>query len=69
MSLAAVTSAISSRNPWFAPMGGPDWTLHELPTGHWPMLSEPARLADMLAQGPRASIPAGAAYVPVSAVA
>ena len=49
MPLAAITSAIASKNPWFAPMGGPDWTLQELPTGHWPMLSEPERLADMLA--------------------
>lgn len=27
-----------------------DWELHELPTGHWPMLSEPARLADLLCE-------------------
>jgi pimeloyl-ACP methyl ester carboxylesterase len=28
----------------------PDWELHELPTGHWAMFSEPAATASLLAQ-------------------
>ena len=40
--------------PGFAVMGGPDWTLLDLSTGHWPMWSEPARLAAMLAAWPDA---------------
>jgi pimeloyl-ACP methyl ester carboxylesterase len=27
-----------------------DWELHELPTGHWPMLSEPSGLVDVLCE-------------------
>ncbi len=50
--LPALKEMIGSGNPWFAPMGGPEWTLRELPTGHWPMLSEPERLAGMLAEWP-----------------
>lgn len=50
--LAALKEMIASGNPWFAPMGGPEWTLRELPTGHWPMLSEPERLAAMIAEWP-----------------
>lgn len=52
--VAAVKGMIASGNPWFAPMDGPQWTLRELQTGHWPMLSEPERLADMLAEWPAA---------------
>ena len=33
-------------NPIFAEMAGID--LHHLPTGHWPMFSRPADLADLL---------------------
>jgi pimeloyl-ACP methyl ester carboxylesterase len=33
-----------------APFIDPDWELHELPTGHWPMLSLPAELAELLAE-------------------
>lgn len=57
MPLVAVRDLIASGNPWFAPMGGPQWTLRELPTGHWPMLSEPERLAEMLAEWPGVSMP------------
>ena len=51
----AVRGMIASGNPWFAPMAGPEWTLSELPTGHWPMLSEPGRLAGMLVDRPAAT--------------
>ena len=37
--------------PGFAELGGPDWSFVSLPTGHWPMLSEPGRLAELLAAG------------------
>lgn len=39
-------------HPFFAGLG--DATIHSLPTGHWPMLSEPARLAALLAADARA---------------
>jgi pimeloyl-ACP methyl ester carboxylesterase len=52
--LPAVRAMITPDNPWFAPMGGPSWTLMQLPTGHWPMLSEPKKLADLLAAWPDA---------------
>ncbi len=48
--LDALRQMIASGNPWFAPMGGPEWTLETLPTGHWPMLSEPVKLADAVAR-------------------
>ncbi|MHA6797199.1 alpha/beta fold hydrolase [Pseudonocardia bannensis] len=35
--------------PAFAEMAGPEWSIRELPTGHWPMFSEPAALAGLLA--------------------
>jgi len=38
----------ASGNPVFAEMAGLD--LHHLPTGHWPMFSRPAELADLLGQ-------------------
>ncbi|WP_203830505.1 alpha/beta fold hydrolase [Actinoplanes palleronii] len=34
--------------PAFALMVDGDWTYRELPTGHWPMFSEPQALADLL---------------------
>jgi pimeloyl-ACP methyl ester carboxylesterase len=47
-SLAQVEGLVSSGNPIFALMAGPEWTRHELPTGHWPMFSRPAELAALL---------------------
>ncbi len=52
MPRAMVDGQIAAGNPWFVPMSGPDWRFLELATGHWPMLSEPGRLAEMLASFP-----------------
>ncbi|MFG1635911.1 alpha/beta hydrolase [Pseudonocardia alni] len=43
-----VRELIDAGVPGFAEMGGPEWTLVALPTGHWPMLSEPTGLAGVL---------------------
>ncbi|MEV4461511.1 alpha/beta hydrolase [Microbispora sp. NPDC049633] len=48
--LAQVKELISAGHPFFASLSGPEWELRELPTGHWPMLSRPADLAEVLAQ-------------------
>lgn len=48
--LAQVKGLIASGHPAFAPLGGPEWELRELPTGHWPMLSRPGDLAALLAK-------------------
>ncbi|MFE7201074.1 alpha/beta fold hydrolase [Pseudonocardia alni] len=40
-----VRELIDAGAPGFAEMGGPEWTIVALPTGHWPMLSEPSGLA------------------------
>ncbi|WP_207921382.1 alpha/beta fold hydrolase [Micromonospora sp. KC721] len=37
---------IAEGHPFFAGLAGAE--LHGLPTGHWPMLSEPKALADVL---------------------
>jgi pimeloyl-ACP methyl ester carboxylesterase len=47
-SLAQVRQMIDDGHPWFAEMAGPQWSLLELPTGHWPMFSVPDRLAEFL---------------------
>jgi pimeloyl-ACP methyl ester carboxylesterase len=46
--LDQVHEMIASGHPFFAGFGGADWSFVELPTGHWPMFSEPARLAEIL---------------------
>ena len=46
--LAQVRQLIADGHPWFAEMAAPQWSFLELPTGHWPMFSEPDRLADLL---------------------
>jgi pimeloyl-ACP methyl ester carboxylesterase len=51
MRVKAVRTLIAEGHPWFAPMAAPEWQFAELPTGHWPMLSEPDKLADALAAG------------------
>jgi pimeloyl-ACP methyl ester carboxylesterase len=50
--LAQVRALIAQGHPLFAPLGGPEWDLHELPTGHWPMFSRPADTAALLAELP-----------------
>lgn len=34
--------------PAFVELAGPEWSIRDLPTGHWPMLSEPDALAAVL---------------------
>jgi hypothetical protein len=46
--LDQVRAMIEGGHPFFAGLAGAD--LRALPTGHWPMFSEPARLADLLAE-------------------
>jgi pimeloyl-ACP methyl ester carboxylesterase len=46
---AQARELIAAGVPAFAEMAGPEWSFAELPTGHWPMLSEPAALARLLA--------------------
>jgi pimeloyl-ACP methyl ester carboxylesterase len=46
-----VRGMIASGDPWFAPMAGSDWQFVDLPTGRWPMLSMPEKLADTIAAG------------------
>jgi pimeloyl-ACP methyl ester carboxylesterase len=45
--LDQVRAMIGTGHPFFAELA--DAELRELPTGHWPMFSEPRRLADLLA--------------------
>lgn len=46
--LTVVEQLIAAGHPWFAELAGPEWTFEELPTGHWPMFSRPAELAEIL---------------------
>jgi pimeloyl-ACP methyl ester carboxylesterase len=46
--VAQVRELIASGHPWFRDLGGPEWQLLELPTGHWPMFSVPDELAAVL---------------------
>jgi len=48
--LEQVRQMIAGGHPWFKDMAGPEWTFIELPTGHWPMISEPRRLGALLNQ-------------------
>ena len=47
--LGQVRQMIAAGHPWFAALGGPEWSFQELPTGHWPMFSAPEELAALLA--------------------
>jgi pimeloyl-ACP methyl ester carboxylesterase len=49
--LAVVHQLAAGGNPVFALMAGPQWTYAELPTGHYPMLSKPKELAELLMAG------------------
>lgn len=46
--VAQVREMIDAGHPFFAELAGAP--LRELPTGHWPMFSEPDRLADLLVE-------------------
>ncbi|WP_406197010.1 alpha/beta hydrolase [Kitasatospora sp. NBC_01560] len=48
--LEQVRAMIASGHPYFAALGGPEWELRELTTGHWPMFSRPADTAAVLAK-------------------
>jgi pimeloyl-ACP methyl ester carboxylesterase len=47
-SLAQVKEMIASGSPLFRGLDGPEWRFAELPTGHYPMLSRPKDLAELL---------------------
>jgi pimeloyl-ACP methyl ester carboxylesterase len=46
--VAGVRRLIADGDARAAAFAAPDWELHELATGHWPMFSQPAALADLL---------------------
>ncbi len=46
---AQVQELVASGFPAFTELASPEWSVHELPTGHWPMFSRPADLAALLA--------------------
>lgn len=46
--LDQVRAMLAEGHPYFAGFGGKQWEFAELPTGHWPMFSEPAKLAMVL---------------------
>ncbi|HUA48518.1 MAG TPA: alpha/beta hydrolase [Solirubrobacteraceae bacterium] len=48
ISLAAVRELLAQQDPRAAVFAGPEWELHELPTGHWSMFSAPDALAELL---------------------
>lgn len=48
--LAQVRELIAAGHPYFAALGGDEWELRELTTGHWPMFSRPADTAAALAR-------------------
>lgn len=49
-SVAQIRAALASDDPgMFVVYAGDDWRFDELHTGHWPMLSTPTQLADILA--------------------
>ncbi|MDQ6671238.1 MAG: hypothetical protein M3069_10895 [Chloroflexota bacterium] len=41
--IATARASLERGEPYFKAMQGADWELRELDTGHWPMLSQPAR--------------------------
>jgi pimeloyl-ACP methyl ester carboxylesterase len=48
MPAADVQQMIDAGHPFFAGLDRADYRVHDLPTGHWPMLSRPADLAEVL---------------------
>lgn len=51
---ADVRAGADAGAPGFAEMTGPEWSVVELPTGHWPMFSEPGALTAILVKAGRA---------------
>ena len=47
---AQMREMIAAGHPYALAMSGPEWRFVELPTSHWPMFSEPERLAAILHQ-------------------
>jgi pimeloyl-ACP methyl ester carboxylesterase len=45
---AQMRQMIDAGHPWGAELTGPEWRFVELPTSHWPMLSEPEKLTAIL---------------------
>jgi pimeloyl-ACP methyl ester carboxylesterase len=45
---AQMREMIAAGHPYALCMSGPEWRFVELPTGHWPMFSEPERLVSTL---------------------
>lgn len=43
-----VEAMVGAGLPAFSMLAEPGWTMTELPTGHWPMLSRPKELAELL---------------------
>ncbi|MFF9901448.1 alpha/beta fold hydrolase [Streptomyces longispororuber] len=68
VSVDLVQRLVDLGDPMAAALAGPRVTFFELPTGHWPMLSRPADLADVLLRAAagegRRLRPAGAARTP-----
>jgi pimeloyl-ACP methyl ester carboxylesterase len=50
---AQMRQLIEAGHPWGRGLTGPEWRFVELPTGHWPMFSKPAELADLLDEAGR----------------
>ncbi|MEU9210833.1 alpha/beta hydrolase [Streptomyces sp. NPDC048415] len=48
-SIEQVQAMVAAGVPAFSMLAGPEWTMTGLPTGHWPMLSRPKELAELLA--------------------
>jgi pimeloyl-ACP methyl ester carboxylesterase len=48
INLTSLRELISHGDPRAMAFADPDWELHEIATGHWPMFSSPRRLADLL---------------------
>ncbi|GGS76543.1 hypothetical protein GCM10010156_39180 [Planobispora rosea] len=46
--LEQVHAMIEAGHPFFAALAGPEWSFAAVPTGHWPMFSEPERTAAAL---------------------
>jgi len=56
---ADVRAGAEAGAPGFAEMTGPEWSIVELPTGHWPMFSQPAALTGLLVEAGRSGPTAG----------